>query len=640
MRQIIFWSALLLFFASCCSRGKQTSNKFSDATLVKLFEFQDRRQSDSLLTFLHNSNAEYRQAALMALASVQDTSCIKYIRDGLGDKNAAVRRSAAFALGQTKESSAEKWLLDRIGIEKDSLVRRELFEALGKVTSHQIVKSWNSSNDIDIPWLYYRYGLRENCDTTIVRHAARFLSENYPLTSRIGAAHFFARAKMDPTVLAEQLLIKSSLSDASSEVRMASAAGLKNSPTVSTAGAIEKILNNDNDYRVRVNAVRSLSSFGFADVKDHLLLALNDSNVNVGIAAAETIRSTLTAPFGKEIFEVAKKSSNWRIQAVLFEAAMIFLKGDETKEIFRTVMDAYSTSTNNYQKAALLQAMAHTHRSFEAIRNALLLSDVPVIQSSAAAALVSLNRESDLPSSLQESILQTYVAAIKRGDPAAIGLITDALTDSTLGFKSSISNIDFLRKAKERLSLPRDYESYEPLERAIAFFEGRQPTLIEKKFNHPIDWTLVRSIPRDQQAIINTTKGDITIRLFVEEAPGTVGNFVDLINRNYYNGKVFHRVVPNFVIQGGCPRGDGWGSEDYSIRSEFSGRRYKGGSMGMASAGKDTEGVQWFITHSPTPHLDGRYTIFAEVTDGMDVVHKIEVGDSIIDIRLINAQPQ
>ena len=124
------------------------------------------------------------------------------------------------------------------------------------------------------------------------------------------------------------------------------------------------------------------------------------------------------------------------------------------------------------------------------------------------------------------------------------------------------------------------------------------------------------------------------MRLFVEEAPGSVCNFIKLVREQYFNGKYFHRVVPNFVVQTGCNRGDGWGSEDYSIRSEFTLRRYNTGSIGMASAGKDTEGTQWFITHSPTPHLDGRYSLFAEVTDGLDVLHEIEVGDKIINIEL------
>jgi cyclophilin family peptidyl-prolyl cis-trans isomerase len=221
------------------------------------------------------------------------------------------------------------------------------------------------------------------------------------------------------------------------------------------------------------------------------------------------------------------------------------------------------------------------------------------------------------------------------GDPAAIGIIASALTDPELGYKNIISDYSFLRTAADKMSLPKDYESLQPLHNAIAYFEGKEPTaLLHNEYNHPIDWALVRQIPAKQQAIITTTKGQITMQLFVEEAPGSVGNFVALVRQQYFNGKYFHRVVPNFVVQTGCNRGDGWGSEDYSIRSEFSLRRYKTGSVGMASAGKDTEGTQWFITHSPTPHLDGRYSLFAEVTAGLDVLHQIEVGDKIINIDL------
>ena len=132
----------------------------------------------------------------------------------------------------------------------------------------------------------------------------------------------------------------------------------------------------------------------------------------------------------------------------------------------------------------------------------------------------------------------------------------------------------------------------------------------------------------------------MVIRLLVNEAPGSVANFVALAGQNYFDNKVFHRVVPNFVVQTGCNRGDGWGSEDYSIRSEFSPRLYRTGSVGMASAGKDTEGTQWFITHSPTPHLDGRYTIFAEVIEGMRVLNFIQVGDKITDVVVENFKGQ
>ncbi|WP_202800188.1 peptidylprolyl isomerase [Pontibacter sp. BAB1700] len=114
-----------------------------------------------------------------------------------------------------------------------------------------------------------------------------------------------------------------------------------------------------------------------------------------------------------------------------------------------------------------------------------------------------------------------------------------------------------------------------------------------------------------------------------------MANFVELANKQFFDGLYFHRVVPNFVAQGGDKRGDGWGSSDYSIRSEFAPLHYREGYVGMASAGKDTESNQWFITHSPTPHLDGRYTIFAKVVEGMDVVHQLEVGDKIRQVNLI-----
>ena len=118
-------------------------------------------------------------------------------------------------------------------------------------------------------------------------------------------------------------------------------------------------------------------------------------------------------------------------------------------------------------------------------------------------------------------------------------------------------------------------------------------------------------------------------------APGSVLNFINLVDKGFYAGKKFHRVVPNFVIQGGCPRGDGYGSLDYTIRSELPSLSYdEQGYVGMASAGRHTEGTQFFITHSPTLHLDGEYTIFGKVTEGMDVVHNIMVGDSIQQVSV------
>ncbi|HHB78518.1 MAG TPA: peptidylprolyl isomerase [Saprospiraceae bacterium] len=136
---------------------------------------------------------------------------------------------------------------------------------------------------------------------------------------------------------------------------------------------------------------------------------------------------------------------------------------------------------------------------------------------------------------------------------------------------------------------------------------------------------------------MSTSRGDIEIMLFAEDSPGTVANFIKEARRKYYNNKTFHRVVPAFVIQGGCPRGDGYGSLGYTLRSEFFPYNYDdAGFVGMASAGNHTEGVQFFITHTATPHLDGNYTIFGKVIKGMDVVHKVGVGDQILTVNFEN----
>ena len=131
------------------------------------------------------------------------------------------------------------------------------------------------------------------------------------------------------------------------------------------------------------------------------------------------------------------------------------------------------------------------------------------------------------------------------------------------------------------------------------------------------------------KALVSTPKGSFTIELLPDEAPLNVDSFVQLARRGYFKGITFHRVVPNFVIQGGDPRGDGNGGPGYQIRCEVNEVPYERGAVGMALSGKDTGGSQWFVTHSRQPHLDGGYTVFGRVVAGMDVVDKITRGDVI-----------
>jgi peptidyl-prolyl cis-trans isomerase B (cyclophilin B) len=128
----------------------------------------------------------------------------------------------------------------------------------------------------------------------------------------------------------------------------------------------------------------------------------------------------------------------------------------------------------------------------------------------------------------------------------------------------------------------------------------------------------------------------IVIEFFPNEAPGTVANFEKLANEGFYNGLTFHRVIPGFVAQGGCPRGNGTGGAGYTIKCETQGNPHKhvAGAVSMAHAGRDTGSCQFFIVHEPQPHLDGVHTVFGQVIEGMENVYKIKQGDRMKEVKV------
>jgi cyclophilin family peptidyl-prolyl cis-trans isomerase len=130
-------------------------------------------------------------------------------------------------------------------------------------------------------------------------------------------------------------------------------------------------------------------------------------------------------------------------------------------------------------------------------------------------------------------------------------------------------------------------------------------------------------------AVIETTQGTIELELFDEDAPKTVENFVRLASEGYYDGLIFHRVIPDFMVQGGCPQGTGTGGPGYTFEDEINDHKIVRGTLAMANAGPNTNGSQFFIvTAEATPWLDGRHTAFGQVTSGMDVVDRIEGVDT------------
>ena len=159
--------------------------------------------------------------------------------------------------------------------------------------------------------------------------------------------------------------------------------------------------------------------------------------------------------------------------------------------------------------------------------------------------------------------------------------------------------------------------------------EDRSSKITAPKYRTDFDWDFIAKLEQKKFAAIRTNQGIIVAELNYKISPFTVQNFVKLGEKGYYNNTIFHRVMPNFVIQGGDPTGTGFGGPGYSIRSELSPFPFDEYTIGMASSGKDTEGSQFFITHSPQPHLDGKYTMFGKVVEGFDVVDKIQIGDVI-----------
>ena len=135
-------------------------------------------------------------------------------------------------------------------------------------------------------------------------------------------------------------------------------------------------------------------------------------------------------------------------------------------------------------------------------------------------------------------------------------------------------------------------------------------------------------LPFDAPRVVCTTdRGTFVLELDAERAPNTCAAFLDLIEKGFYDDLTYHRVVPDFVIQGGCPENTGWGGPGWSIRSEWTDAPYERGTLGIAHSGKDTGGSQFFVALSPQPHLNGRYTVFGEVAEGMEVAETVQPGD-------------
>ena len=273
-------------------------------------------------------------------------------------------------------------------------------------------------------------------------------------------------------------------------------------------------------------------------------------------------------------------------------------------------------------------------------------------------------------------------AAVTAKLPEAEAWIREGLTSDDAGARAAAASalgrmqpawgVDALREAYDEWAIEPDYgpraaalgalarygleAARESLTRALEDREWamrvRARALLESLGADPIAPEAIRPVPNpwpsatfadaaliappySPQVYLETTHGTIQIELDVINAPLTSWNFLELARRGFYYGVTFHRVVPNFVVQAGDPRGDGEGGSTRTIRDEFNTRPYVRGTVGMALSWADTGSSQFFITHGPSPHLDGRYTVFGRVVSGMEAVDRIRQGDAILAVRVV-----
>ncbi|MDH3709801.1 MAG: peptidylprolyl isomerase [Cyclobacteriaceae bacterium] len=635
-RSFHFVVALLLIQCAAPTAPPEVNNKFQYPQIREIFQYQDQR-SAQLQTFLTHEDSILRAAAAEAYASVQDMAAGQDLVSLLEDPSETVRGAAAYALGQLYDINVQDALIGRISQEHTISVKNQLLEALGKCSNEQglwFLSQWTPRDtrvETGLAWGIYRCGLKGLQSPDALRKVVSLLSSEHD-QARLGAAHYLARTRnLQLSDYAKE--IQAASNDPLPEVRMALALALGKTGPVSES-KLTALISQDPDYRVRINAIRGLSALPNVTENEELLAAVKDSHAMVALTAVNLFQDFGGAEMTDTLEILADFVTDKRVSAALLGAA---LKHASVKSgLTAKIQDRLDNTVNAYYKAHYLQALAENPYN-HAFLAGILFGDHPaIITTTAINGLLKINGHPQFDEALKDDFAGIYQRAIESGDVAMVGIAAQALRNPDMAYKDQFENLEFLEQAMQKLVLPRDIETYLELQKTVNYLKDSTAVIpVELSHANPIDWDRVQNIPKDQLVSINTDRGEIIMEMLVEQSPGTVAFILELMADGFYEGKSFHRVVPNFVAQGGCPRGDGWGSTEQTLRSELGPSKYQTGSVGMASAGKDTESCQWFITHSPTPHLDGRYTIFAQVVKGMEVVHKLQVGDRIEKITIL-----
>lgn len=634
----------------------------------EILTLENSRDSGPRLPELaRHESAPVRARALRALGRAQVAENAPLFAAALADPDPSVRDEAALAMGLLWGDGNEAALIAAFEGETDATVRDRLVEAVGRV----------ATADIGVPFLA---SLVSGADPALAARAALALGvAGYRKVDVSSATTALAAACRSPETDVRRAAaygfyrgipassvnyVRPLLGDADPLVRVNALKALAASGRPNLGPVVSELIRDD-DWRVRLEAIRATVPLKASIFLSLVALAFEDPAPIVRIAAIETVgqlqvgtgldlvepilresddwryrsaaliaKTRITGDGALPSLVQSKASTDWRIRRAVAEALAI-LRSDQA----RNTLSEMTTDENPAVLAAVAAALADYPQvaALDDLRN-LTKSEDPVVLTQAASALGQrADREGIEP-------LATAWARLKSPtdvDPmveilGALGaivlpedttLVLTALTDAQRA--QAIATLEAgLKDSDERVARAAAAE--------LLRLEGRDRTAEIAATPRPFPLHLERiKSPGAKGARLVTRHGDIVIEFLPGAAPNTVANFLELAGRGYFDGLNFHRVVPGFVTQDGCPRGDGWGGPGYEIRCEYNELRYDAGMVGMALSGKDTGGSQYFITHTPQPHLDGRYTIFGRVTSGLSLVEKLLVGDTIEAVELI-----
>jgi len=620
-------------------------------------EIEDQRQPQSaaLIEALSARSAARRARAALAMGRIQSPAYADALVEATRDGDKSVRLAALFALGQlglVQEASvpggAIDGLLPFLDDEDPDLVAMAV-EALGKLAGARVPSAV-------VPLLGHAApAVRSAAALALFR--CRFaplwrgeVEEPPPLPDAAVEALITALDDTDPAVRRDVVYAFSRYGQAEAAVPLG------------------RFLTDEDEW-VRLFAGRAIGNSGRAEAADALLPALGDPSARV---RAEGVTALAALHRQQAIPEALAADGTFHVRAALARA-LGSAAGTKTLDTLRQLERDPSATVRAAAIVALAGRLGVGYRAdLEA-----WLGDGDWRMRAAAAGAAGQLRDGRLAlvrRALADGDARVRVAALGalEGLDSAADLLIEALGADDLAVRgTAVGLLAELEHPQKLESLSAAYEGSggvewievrEAIAEAVADLSGSDPLLLRmasdaassvqvkalaalaaRGIEPPARGTPPAPQPppavgayfeEDPVVVLETTRGEIRIRCWAREAPHHVASFVARVRQGFYDGLVWHRVVTNFVIQGGDPRGDGWGSGGYTLRDEINRVAYGRGAVGMPKAGKDTGGCQIFITHLPTPHLDGNYTVFGQVIAGLEAVDAIEVGDRIVRARL------